>query len=44
MIDGSEKCKRQLAFELWNSCVFEKCSNGQGIEQLVLFSSHFLSK
>ena len=23
-IDGSEKYKRQLAFELQNSCVFEK--------------------
>ena len=26
MIDGSEKCKRQLAFELQSVCVFEKCS------------------
>ena len=24
MIDGSEKCKCQLAFELQNSCVYEK--------------------
>ena len=24
MIDGSEKRKRQLAFELQNSCVYEK--------------------
>ena len=44
MIDGSEKRKRQLAFELWNSHVFEKRSNRQCIEQLVLFSSRFLSK
>ena len=27
MIDGSEKRKRQLAFELQNSRVFEKHSN-----------------
>ena len=27
MIDGSEKCNRQLAFELQNSHVCEKCSN-----------------
>ena len=27
MIDSSEKRKRQLAFELQNSCVFEKRSN-----------------
>ena len=27
MIDGSEKRKRQLAFELQNSRVFEKRSN-----------------
>ena len=27
MIDGSEKCSRQLAFELHNSHVCEKCSN-----------------
>ena len=26
MIDGSEKRKRQLAFELQNSRVYEKCS------------------
>ena len=26
MIDGSKKCKRQLAFELQASRVFEKCS------------------
>ena len=26
MIDGSEKCKCQLAFELQSACVFEKCS------------------
>ena len=26
MIDGSEKCNRQLAFELQNSHVCEKCS------------------
>ena len=44
MIDGSEKHKHQLAFELWNSYVFEKHSNRQGIEQVVLFSSCFLSK
>ena len=44
MIDGSEKCKHQLTFEIWNSRVFEKCSNRQCIEQLVLFSSCFLSK
>ena len=44
MIDSSKKRKRQWAFELWNSCVFEKRSNRQGIEQLVLFSSSFLSK
>ena len=44
MIYGSEKCKRQLAFEIWNSRVFEKRSNRQGIKQLVLFSSCFLSK
>ena len=30
MIDGSEKRKRQLAFELQNSRVFEKCSKGAG--------------
>ena len=34
-IDGSEKCKRQLAFELQNSCVFEKLSKG------LVFSSGF---
>ena len=28
MIDGSEKCKRQSAFELQNLRVFEKRSNG----------------
>ena len=28
MIDGSEKCNRQLAFELQNSHVCEKRSNG----------------
>jgi len=28
MIDGSEKHNRQLAFELKNSHVCEKCSNG----------------
>ena len=28
MIDGSEKCKRQLAFELQSVQVFEKRSNG----------------
>ena len=27
MIDGSEKCNRQLAFELQNSQVWEKRSN-----------------
>ena len=27
MIDGSEKWNCQLAFELQNSCVCEKCSN-----------------
>ena len=27
MIDSSEKCKRHLAFELQNLCVFEKRSN-----------------
>ena len=27
MIDGSEKRNRQLAFELQNSHVYEKCSN-----------------
>ena len=27
MIGGSKKCNRQLAFELQNSRVFEKCSN-----------------
>ena len=42
MIDGSEKYKCQLDFELRNSHVFEKRSNRQGIEQLVLFSSPFL--
>ena len=31
MIDNSEKRKRQLAFELWNSCVYEKHSNGDCI-------------
>ena len=34
-IDGSEKCKHQLAFELQNSCVFEKHSKG------LAFSSGF---
>ena len=29
MIDGSEKRNRQLAFELQNSHVCEKCSNKQ---------------
>ena len=27
MIDGSEKRKRQLVFELQSSRVYEKCSN-----------------
>ena len=31
MIDNSEKRKRQLAFELWNSCVYEKPSNSDCI-------------
>ena len=31
MIDNSEKRKRQLAFELWNSCVYEKRSNSDCI-------------
>ena len=31
MIDGSEKRKRQLVFELWNSRVFEKHRNRQCI-------------
>ena len=31
MIDGSEKRKRQLVFELWNSRVFEKHCNRQCI-------------
>ena len=31
MIDGSEKRKRQLVFELWNSRVFEKHRNTQCI-------------
>ena len=30
MIDGSEKRKRQLGFELQNSCVFEKRSKRMG--------------
>ena len=30
MLDGSEKRKRQLAFELQNSHVCEKCSNETG--------------
>ena len=30
MIDGSEKRKRQLAFELQNSRVYEKRSNNTG--------------
>ena len=30
MIDGSEKRKRQLAFELQNSRVYEKRSNSKG--------------
>ena len=29
MIDGSEKHNRQLAFELQNSHVCEKCSNSE---------------
>ena len=37
MIDGSEKRIRQLAFELQNSHVCEKCSNGP--EQSHLFTS-----
>ena len=28
MIDNGEKCKRELAFELQDSRVFEKCSKG----------------
>ena len=35
MIDGSEKRKRQLAFELENSRVFEKCSNCQCLNMLI---------
>ena len=31
MIDNSEKCKHQLAFELWSSCVYEKRSNSDCI-------------
>ena len=32
MIDGSEKLNRQLAFELQNSHVSEKCSNFQSTD------------
>ena len=35
MIDSFEKCKRQLGFELQNSCVSEKCSNQVLSNQLI---------
>ena len=35
MIDGSEKCKRQLAFELQNLRVFEKHSKNTIIVNII---------
>ena len=42
MIDGSEKRKRQLAFELQNSRVFEKRSNSPLEGHLLVFVMHML--
>ena len=47
MIDGSEKRKRQLAFELQNSSVYEKRSNfnlrfSESIQYLALITFSFL--
>ena len=39
VIDGSEKCKCQLAFESQYSCVFEKCSN-QGSNYWYFIDGH----
>ena len=38
MIDSSEKCNRQLAFELQNSHVCEKRSNSLNFSQFVNFN------
>ena len=40
MIDGSEKCNCQLAFELQNLHVYEKCSNTNQLifDQVILKS------
>jgi len=43
MIDGSEKWNRQLAFELQNSCVCEKCSNRLFLKTVITLR-HVLAK
>ena len=42
MIDGSEKRNRQLAFELQNSHVCEKRSNGQNVSRY--FKAHSFNR